>query len=297
MILRGSHRMLVYGMTGRQATFWTGAMLEYGARVVGGVSPGKAGKVHLGLPVFADGRSAKAEAEFDLALLFVPPLAAKSAAIDAIEAGAEAAVLLTEHIPTQDTMEMLAAARANGAVLVGPNTAGLATPGESFAGIMPVFLASVFKPGEVGVVSRSGSLGTLVCSELTRSGMGQSSIVGVGGDRIVGTTIREALELFERDRRTKAIAICGEIGGRGEEEAAEFAKSMTKPVAAYIAGRSAPDGKMMGHAGAIASGSKGTYAAKRRALESAGVPVADMPGQIPALLRGSRAGSVLQGLH
>ena len=286
MILRKEHRMLVYGMTGRQGTFWTKAMIDYGASVAGGVNPRRPGQMHLDLPIFESAREARKEIEFDAALLFVPPFAARNAAIDAFESGAMAVVILTEHVPVQDTMEILAAARACGARVVGPNTAGLVTPGESFAGIMPAFNPSIFKPGTIGVVSRSGSLGTLACLSIVRSGFGQSAFIGVGGDPVIGTTIREALELFESDKRTEAVAICGEIGGGGEEEAAEFASSMTKPVAAFVAGMSSPQGKKMGHAGAIASGTGGGYEAKRRAFESAGVLVANLPRDIPGLLAG-----------
>ena len=284
MILRKKHRILVYGLTGRQGTFWTKAMIDSGASVVGGVNPRRPGQTHLGLPVFESARTARKEIDFDVALLFVPPFAAKSAAIDAFESGAQAAVVLTEHVPLHDAMEILAAARSSGARMIGPNTAGLVTPGESFAGIMPAFNTSIFNPGTIGVVSRSGSLGTLACLSIVRSGFGQSSFIGVGGDPVIGTTIREALELFETDKRTEAVAICGEIGGGGEEEAAEFASSMTKPVAAFVAGMSSPRGRKMGHAGAITSGTTGSYEAKRRAFETAGVPVANLPGEIPALL-------------
>ena len=284
MILREEHRILVYGMTGRQGTFWTKAMIDCGASVAGGVNPKRSGQTHLGLPVFESARTAAEEIDFDVALLFVPPFAARNAAIDAFESGARAAVVLTEHVPCQDAMEILAAARSSGARMIGPNTAGLVTPGESFAGIMPAFNPSIFNPGTIGVVSRSGSLGTLACLSIVRSGFGQSAFIGVGGDPVIGTTIREALELFEVDKRTEAVAICGEIGGGGEEEAAEFASSMTKPVAAFVAGMSSPQGKKMGHAGAIASGTRGSYEAKRRAFEKAGVPVAKLPCEIPALL-------------
>ena len=284
MILRKEHRILIYGMTGRQGTFWTKAMIDYGVSVAGGVNPKRPGQMHLGRPVFESARSARKEIEFDAVLLFVPPFAAKGSAIDAFESGARAAVILTEHVPVQDTMEILAAARAFDARVVGPNTAGLVTPGASFAGIMPAFNPSIFKPGTIGVVSRSGSLGTLACLSIVRSDFGQSAFIGVGGDPVIGTTIREALEIFESDERTAAVAICGEIGGGGEEEAAEFASSMTKPVVAFVAGMSAPQGKKMGHAGAIASGASGSYEMKRCVLEAAGVHVANLPRDIPALL-------------
>jgi succinyl-CoA synthetase alpha subunit len=284
MIVRRGHRVLVQGITGKQGTFWTEAMQAYGTTVVGGVNPTKAGTIHLGVPVYASARAAAGAAPFDISVMFIPPLAAKAAALDACEAGAKMIVCLTEHIPAQDVMEMLAAARANGTRIVGPNTAGLVTPGEAFAGIMPAFNPRVFRPGRIGVISRSGSLGTLVALVLTQAGEGQSAFYGVGGDPMIGTTTRDALEILDADARTEAMVICGEIGGSAEEEAADYARGMRKPVAAFIAGRASPPGKKMGHAGAIVSGSGGDYAAKRRALEDAGVAVADLPSQLPGLL-------------
>ncbi|MCP4999406.1 MAG: succinate--CoA ligase subunit alpha [Hyphomicrobiales bacterium] len=284
MILRKHHKILVQGITGKQGTFWTREMLDYGAAVIGGVNPKKAGTEHLGVPVFASAKDAAKIAPFDVSLMFIPPMAAKAAAVDACEAGAKLLICLTEHIPAHDVMEMHAAAKASGTRIVGPNTAGLVTPGETFAGIMPAFNENVFKPGSVGVISRSGSLGTLISLNLTQKGIGQSAFYGVGGDPMIGTTSRDALEFFDADPRTEAIALCGEIGGSAEEEAAEYAKTMQKPVVAFITGRASPPGKKMGHAGAIISGGKGDYASKRRALEAAGVAVADVPSQIPALL-------------
>jgi succinyl-CoA synthetase alpha subunit len=283
MILRKHHRILVQGITGRQGSWWTERMIAYGATVAGGVNPKKAGTEHLGLPVHASARDAAGQ--FDVALMFIPPMAARAAAIDACEAGAGLLVCLTEHIPAHDVMEMHAAARDSGTRIVGPNTAGLVTPGETFAGIMPAFNGRVFRPGEVGVISRSGSLGTLICLNLSQAGLGQSVFYGIGGDPMIGTTTREALQMLDADERTRAVAICGEIGGSAEEEAAEYAAGMTKPVVAFIAGRASPPDKKMGHAGAIVSGGKGDYASKRRALEAAGVAVADVPSQIPALLQ------------
>ena len=287
MILRKSHRILVQGITGKQGTFWTQAMIDFGATVVGGVNPKKAGSEHLGLPVYASARDAAGR--FDVALMFIPPMAAKAAAIDACEAGARMIVCLTEHIPAQDVMEMHAAARASGSRIVGPNTAGLVTPGETFAGIMPAFNKTVFRPGAIGVISRSGSLGTLASLNLTQQGLGQSVFYGVGGDPMIGTTTRDALQFLDADPKTEAVVICGEIGGNAEEAAADYAATMRKPVAAFIAGRASPPDKKMGHAGAIVSGGKGDYASKRRALEQAGVAVADTPSQLPMLLRESLA--------
>ncbi len=284
MILRRHNRILVFGLTGRQATFWAGKMIAYGAPIVGGVNPRKPGIQHLGLPVWASAKDASANCEFDTALLFVPTTAALSATVDALEAGAKVVICLTEHVPVRDVMKMVAMANRCHACLIGPNTAGLVTPGETFAGIMPAFNAQVFRPGEVGVVSRSGSLGTLVCLNLVQSGLGISAFCGVGGDPIIGTTSRQALAVMAVDRKTKAIVLCGEIGGSAEEEAAEYAATISKPVVAFVAGRSAPVGKRMGHAGAIVSGRTGTFASKVRALERNGVAVAHLPSAIPDLV-------------
>lgn len=281
MIMRKHHRILVQGITGRQGSFWTQAMLDYGARVVGGVNPAKAGSQHLGLPVYAKASEADG---FEVALLFVPPMAAKTAAIDAAEAGARTIVCLSEHVPLHDTLEMLAAADANGARVFGPNTAGIATPGESFAGILPVFNEKLFRPGRIGLVSRSGSLGTLMAKTLSASGEGISAFLGVGGDPLAGTSLAEAVSLLAADERTEKILLCGEIGGAGEEEVAERAQDLAKPLVAFVAGRAAPEGRKMGHAGAIVAEGKGGYADKRRALEAAGVAVCDLPSEAPALL-------------
>ena len=282
MIPRKSDRILIQGITGKQGTFWAEKMIEYGATLVGGVNPRKAGTEHLGLPVHATARDAAGT--FDIACMFIPPMMARDAAIDACEAGAKLLVCLTEHIPAHDVMEMHAAARANGTRIVGPNTAGIVTPGETFVGILPAFNERVFQPGDIGVISRSGSLGTLVSLNLVQKNMGQSVVYGVGGDPMIGTTTREALEMLDADDKTRAVIICGEIGGSAEEDAADYASGMSKPVAAFIAGRASPPGKKMGHAGAIVSGGKGDYASKRAALEAAGVRVADVPSQLPSLI-------------
>ncbi len=285
MIVRGEERVLVQGITGKQGTFWTERMREYGTRVVAGVNPKKAGARHCEVPVYASAREAMRETGFEVSVLFIPPLGVKAAALDAIEAGCPRLVVLTEHVPVQDVMEVLAAARANGAAVAGPNTAGLVTPGECFVGFMPAFEAGVFRPGRVGVVSRSGSLGTLVCLNLVQAGFGESAFVGIGGDPIIGTTTLDALRALDADERTDAVVVVGEIGGTMEEDAAEYARGMDKPVAAFIAGAASPPGKKMGHAGAIATGGKGTYASKRRALEAAGVEVLDTPSDVGRAVR------------
>lgn len=284
MIVRRHNKVIVLGITGRQGTFWTEKMLGYGTQVVAGVNPKRAGEQHCNLPIFASPAQAMRETAGDVAVMFVPPATAREAAVATIEAGIKLVVVLTEHIPAQDVMAMHAAAARHGSRIVGPNTAGLVTPGECFVGIMPAFVPSVFKPGHVGVISRSGSLGTLVCLKLTQSGLGQSAFIGIGGDPMLGTTTRDALVALDRDCATEAVVIVGEIGGTMEEEAAEYARTMRKPVAAFIAGAASPPGKKMGHAGAIVTGNRGSYASKRNALEAAGVIVVDTPAQIAQAL-------------
>lgn len=284
IIYRRSARVLVQGITGKQGTFWTQKMMECGTQVVAGVNPKRAGERHLGVPVYATAKAAMAESPFDMAVMFIPPAMAREAALDAIQAGARTVVILTEHIPARDVMAIHHAASRHGTRIVGPNTAGIVTPSEGFVGIMPGHNSNIFQPGEIGVISRSGSLGTLICLNLTRAGLGQSAFLGIGGDPMIGTTTRDALQALDEDDRTRAIVLVGEIGGAMEEAAADYAAGMSKPVVSFIAGRASPPGKKMGHAGAIVSGSFGSYEGKRRALEAAGVSVADTPAEIPGLL-------------
>jgi succinyl-CoA synthetase alpha subunit len=292
MIYRRGQRVLVQGITGKQGSFWTQKMIATGTAIVGGVNPKRAGETFLDVPVFASAHAAMAEAPFDAAVMFIPPEAARAAALDAIEAGARTLVILTEHIPAHDVLFILEAAAAHGTVIVGPNTAGLVTPGEGFVGIMPGFNANIFQPGDIGVISRSGSLGTLICLNIVRSGFGQSAFIGIGGDPMLGTTTRDALEALDRDPKTRAIVLVGEIGGTLEEDAAEYAATMKKPVVAFIAGAASPPGKRMGHAGAIVIGDRGSYASKRKTLEKAGVTVLDTPSGVGDALKarlGARA--------
>lgn len=277
MIIRKNERVMIQGITGKQGTFWTERMQQYGTNIVGGIVPKRGGQKHLGVPVFDNAFDAMNEVSFDVAGLFVPPFFAKVGAIDAIEAGVKKLVILTEHIPVQDVMEIVAAGNTNKTQIIGPNTTGVATPGECFVGFMPAFNKEIMTEGEVGVISRSGSLGTLISLNITRAGLGQSAFIGIGGDPVIGTTTLEALKCLDEDERTKAIFILGEIGGNMEEVAAEYAGTMKKPVVAFIAGGAAPEGKKMGHAGAIVSGNKGTYESKRRALMRAGVRIIDTP--------------------
>lgn len=284
MIVRGEERVLVQGITGRQGTFWTERMQAYGTKVIGGVNPNKAGSTHCGVPVFASAHEAKDAAAFEVSVLFIPPLGVRDAALDAIDAGVRKLVVLTEHVPVQDVMYFLAAARERGIEVIGPNTAGVVTPGRCFVGFMPAFNERIFRAGKIGVISRSGSLGTLICLNLVRAGFGESAFIGIGGDPILGTTTRDALERLDRHEGTEAVVIVGEIGGVLEEDAADYARGMRKPIVAFIAGRASPPGKRMGHAGAIVMGTRGSYASKRAALEGAGVTVIDTPTQVAAAM-------------
>lgn len=285
MIIRKSDRVIVLGVTGKQGTFWTEKMIAYGTNVVAGVNPKRAGDSHVGVPIFSSPRDAVSAVGGDVAVMFIPPGMAKDAALSVVEAGIKLLVVLTEHIPTQDVMSIHAAAERHGTRIVGPNTAGLVTPGECFVGIMPAFVPTVFRPGGVGVVSRSGSLGTLVCLNLTRAGVGQSAFIGIGGDPMLGTTTLDALRALHADPETDAIVIVGEIGGSMEEAAAEYAKTIDKPVVAFIAGAASPPGKKMGHAGAIVTGDAGSYSGKRQRLEAAGVSVVDTPAGIAQAIK------------
>jgi len=284
MILQPEDRVVVAGLTGSQGSFWSEKMMAYGTRVVGGISASKAGTNHLGVPVMGRFAEAADTTGLDVAVMFVPPTAAPTLTIDAIQAGARTVVVLTEFIPVHDTMRMVAVARERGATIVGPNTAGTVTVGSGFAGFMPAFNDRIFRPGAVGVVSRSGSLGTLACMELTRAGRGQSVFIGIGGDPVSGTSTLDALRALENHDGTEAVVLIGEIGGSKEEDAAEFLATMSKPVAAFIAGRGSPPGKKMGHAGALIVGDKGTYQSKRDALTEAGATVVDVPSLLPEAL-------------
>ena len=284
MIVTGKDSVLVQGITGRQGTFWAERMRDYGTRIIGGVNPKRAGQSHIGLPVWGSAGEAAGDHPIDVSVLFIPPLGVKAAALDGIAAGIKKLVVLTEHVPVHDVMYLLSAAREAGAQVVGPNTAGLVTTGSCFVGFMPAFNDRVFKPGRIGVISRSGSLGTLVCLTLVQAGLGVSCFIGIGGDPIIGTTTLDALRALDQDDRSDAVVIVGEIGGAMEEEAADYAAGMAKPVAAFIAGAASPPGKKMGHAGAITMGDRGSYAVKKRVLESAGVQVVPTPAHLPAAL-------------
>jgi succinyl-CoA synthetase alpha subunit len=286
-------RVIVQGITGRDGSFHAKSMKEYGTAVVGGVTPGKGGQLVEGIPVFDSVDEAMKKTGADCTVIFVPARFAGSALQEASAARIPLIVCITEGIPVLDVVVQSHQIARNGVRLIGPNCPGLITPGAAKAGIMP---GHIHKAGNIGVISRSGTLTYEVVWALTRAGMGQSTCVGVGGDPVIGTTFVELLQLFEADPGTAGVVLIGEIGGEDEEKAAEYIRSsMKKPVAAFISGRTAPPEKRMGHAGAIVSGGRGTAEAKVEALKSAGVPVADRPDQIPVLLAeklsGVRGGS------
>jgi succinyl-CoA synthetase alpha subunit len=275
-------RLIVQGITGRDGSFHAKSMKEYGTQVVGGVTPGKGGQSMDGIPVFDTVAEAVKKTRANTTVIFVPAKASAAALAEATDAGVPLIVCITEGIPVLDMIVQARRIARAGARLIGPNCPGLITPGAAKIGIMP---GRIHLPGSIGVISRSGTLTYEVVWALTRAGMGQSTCVGVGGDPVIGTKFVDLLELYEADPGTAGVVLIGEIGGDDEEKAAEFIRrSMKKPVAAFISGRTAPPEKRMGHAGAIVSGGRGTAEAKLEALKAAGVPVADRPDQIPGLL-------------
>ncbi len=276
-------RVLIQGMTGYQGEFHARRMLEFGTKVVAGVTPGKGGVTVAGAPVFDTVAEAVAQTGATATCIFVPARLATDAALEAIASRLDPIVIITEHIPVHDSIEVVATARAAGVRVIGPNGPGVTSPGRCKIGIMPNHL---FTQGGIGLVSRSGTLTYEIVAGLTHAGLGQSTALGLGGDPVVGLTFQEAVALFADDPQTEAIVLVGEIGGSAEEEAARFIKaSVHKPVVGYIAGRTAPPGKRMGHAGAVISGSEGTAQAKVAALEAVGVRVVDLPGRVPDAVR------------
>jgi succinyl-CoA synthetase alpha subunit len=278
-------RVIVQGITGREGSFHTKLMLEYGTKIVAGVTPGKGGMEVHGVPVYDTVEEAVREhPEANTSIVFVPARFAPDAVYEAIDAGLKLVVVITEHIPVHETMRFVNYAKSKGTIIIGPNCPGVITPGKAKVGIMP---GRVFMPGPVGIVSRSGTLTYEIAYALTRNGIGQSTVVGIGGDPVVGMTFTEIMELFEKDPQTKALVLIGEIGGDMEERAARMIEEgrFTKPVVAFIAGRTAPPGKRMGHAGAIIMMGTGRYEDKVRALEKAGAKVARSLSEIPRLVR------------
>lgn len=283
VLIDNNTKVIVQGITGRDGSFHAAKMKEYGTQVVGGTSPGKGGQQVDGIPVFNTVKEAVADTGADTSIIFVPAPFAKDAMLEAIDGGVKLVVCITEGVPVLDAVEAQNYARVKGVKVIGPNCPGLISPGKSMVGIMPT---GVFKQGHTGVISRSGTLTYEVVYDLVESGLGISTAVGVGGDPVVGLYFEDLLQMFQDDPETDSIAMIGEIGGDAEERAAEFIKAhVTKPVAVFISGRQAPPGKQMGHAGAIISGGSGSAEGKIKALEAAGVPVADETRLLPDLLK------------
>jgi len=281
ILLDQNTKVLVQGITGRDGSFHAKQMIEYGTKVVGGVTPGKGGQEIHGVPVFDTMKQAVAATGADASVIYVPAKFAPGAIMDAADAGIRLIVAITEGIPVLDMMEVYHEVRRRGITLIGPNCPGLISPGKAKIGIMP---GNIHLPGRVGVISRSGTLTYEIVYALTNLGLGQSTCVGIGGDPIVGTGPMDLLPLFERDPGTDGIVLIGEIGGDEEERTAEFIRQhITKPVFAFIVGHTAPEGKRMGHAGAIVSGGSGTAGSKIKAFSHAGVPVANTIDQLAAI--------------
>jgi succinyl-CoA synthetase alpha subunit len=275
-------KVVVQGITGREGMFHTAQMIEYGTNIVAGMTPGKGGMEVLGAPVFDTVKEAVEITGADTSVIFVPAKHAADALLEASYAGLDLIVCITEGIPTQDMILAANLVKRSRTHLIGPNCPGIISPGKCKIGIMA---GSIFRQGNIGVVSRSGTLTYEIVDELTRVGFGQSTCVGIGGDPILGSTFADVLPLFEEDADTEAVVLVGEIGGSDEEVAAEYIKLMSKPVVGFISGRTAPRGKRMGHAGAIISGKTGTAEAKVEALTAAGVPIANTPKEIADLLK------------
>jgi succinyl-CoA synthetase alpha subunit len=271
-------RVLFQGFTGREASFHAQASIDYGTKVVGGVTPGKGGLMHLGLPVFNTVADAVKHTGANASVIFVPPPYAADAIMEAVDAGVALVVCITEGIPTADMVQVREFMRGTTSRLIGPNCPGIISPGKCKIGIMP---ASIHKPGNVGVVSRSGTLTYEAVGQLTKLGIGQSTCIGIGGDPIIGTTFQDAIQLFNADPDTHAIVMIGEIGGNAEETAAEYIQAnVKKPVVGFIAGQTAPPGRRMGHAGAIISGGSGKAEDKMKAMKEAGITVCATPAEI-----------------
>ncbi len=278
VLVNKDSKIIVQGFTGKEGTFHAGQMIEYGTNVVGGVTPGKGGKEHLGKPVFNTVAEAVDKAGADVSIIFVPPRFAADAIMEASDAGIGVVICITEGIPVQDMVKAKAYIDKRGTRLVGPNCPGVMTPGEAKVGIMPGF---IHNPGRIGIVSRSGTLTYEAVDQITKAGLGQSTCIGIGGDPIIGTTTKDAVKLLMEDPDTDAIVMIGEIGGSMEADAAHYVKEFgTKPVVGFIAGQTAPKGRTMGHAGAIIGGEDDTAAAKMRIMAECGIHVVESPAAI-----------------
>jgi len=282
ILLNEDTRAIVQGVTGKVGQIQTHWMLEAGTRLVAGVTPGRSGQIVEGLPVYGTVAEAVEAEKANASVIFVPARFARGAALEALDAGIKLVVIVTEHIPVRDTLEIKARARWAGATVIGPNCPGIFVPGHGKLGIMP---QSIFRNGEIGIVGRSATLSYEVIANLTDAGFGQTAAIGVGGDPVVCTEFTRVLQLFEADPSTRGIALVGEIGGSAEERAAEYIRTMTKPVVALIAGKAAPPGRRFGHAGAIVKAGSGGAQQKIDALRAAGVAIADTPAEIPVLLK------------
>lgn len=283
ILVNKNTKLLVQGITGRDGSFHTSKMIAYGTNVVGGVSPGKGGQTVHDVPVFNTVEDAVKATGANASVIFVPAPLAGDAILEAAEAGIELVVCISEGVPTLDMVKATAYLKKKGVKLIGANCPGLITPEETMIGILP---GNIFKKGNVGLISRSGTLTYLMVSLLTDSGLGQSTCIGIGGDPVAGLYYQELLQMFEDDPETEAIVLIGEIGGDAEERAAQYIKEhITKPVVAFIAGQTAPAGKRMGHAGAIISSGSGTASEKIAAFEAIGVPVARLPKEVPAMVK------------
>ena len=283
ILINKNTKLIVQGITGRDGAFHAGKMQSYGTHVVGGISPGKGGQHMNGIPIFNTVSEARAATGANASVIFVPAAFAADAILEASFAGIELVIAITEGVPVQDMIRVMPFIKKNGTKLIGPNCPGLITPEECLIGILP---GNIFSKGNVGLMSRSGTLTYEVVNLLTENGMGQTTCVGIGGDPVAGLYYQDLLQMYEDDPDTKAVVLIGEIGGDAEEQAAKFIKEkMTKPVVAFIAGQTAPPGKRMGHAGAIISSGSGTAEEKIKAFSDAGVPVAKEPSQIPGLIK------------
>lgn len=280
VLLNKNSKVIVQGFTGSEGTFHATQMIEYGTKVVGGVTPGKGGQMHLNLPVFNTVRDAVAATGADVSVIFVPPPYAADAILEAADGGIKLIVTITEGIPVADMVSVKAHIKSKDCILIGPNCPGIITPGEAKVGIMPGF---IHKKGSVGIISRSGTLTYEAVDQVTKMGLGQSTCIGIGGDPVVGTTTLDAVKLMMADSATEAIVVIGEIGGNMETEAAEWLKiHSTKPVIGFIAGQTAPKGRKMGHAGAIVGGKNDTAAAKMEIMKQCGIHVVQSPADIGA---------------